>query len=161
MSNSNLFINVATKKYKWDENAEDIVVLQAEIDGLANAIQNRFYKENFNNEQVLTSNGEAPDATNQINLFGNTFGICGLNLSVKSTDAGVSMKALYIIDVAFEVVGGVLNILQQNTNELYKTGTQINNLLIGIDVVGGKLQVSVNPQGTDVNATIAVKVSSA
>lgn len=160
MSLNNAIVNITTKKYKWDENSDNIVFLQNEIDGLANAIQNRFYKENFNDNQVLTSNGEAPNNNNQINLYGYDFGMVSLNLSVRSTDGGNTIKNLYLIDVGFEDDGG-LTILQQNTNEFYKSGTNMNDVLITIDIVGGFLQISINPQGTEVNASISIKVSSA
>ena len=166
MSGSNYVIDQEIKRYVWDENKDNIAeifdvelpFLQNEIDGLANAINTRFYKYNFDNNQVLTSNGLAPDATNQINLVGDGFGMISINLSIQSqADNTINIIRQYDFGFSSDPVYQLLG--EQNARIIYENGGNIGNVVVAFGINGDKLQVSINPVGTIISANINVSVS--
>ena len=166
MSGGNYVIDQPIKRYIWDDNKDllteiidvELPFLQGEIDGLANAINTRFYKYNFDNTQVLTSDGQAPDATNQINLVGDGFGMISINMSIQSqADATINIIQQYDFGFSSDPVYQLLG--EQNVRIIYHNGVNVGNVVITFGISGDKLQVSINPNGTIVSSNINVRIS--
>jgi len=166
MSGANFVIIEDEKKFIWDENKEslttiievDLPFLQGEIDGLANAINTRFFKYNFDDEQVLTSNGQVPSANNQINLTGDGFGMITIIITIQSQN-DTTIKLIRQYDFAFEADPAYQLLGQQNLRTMYESGINVGNVLITFGISGTKLQVKVNPQGTEINCNMTISIA--
>lgn len=166
MSGANYVIDETIKKYIWEKNEEDIKeifdvelpFLQNEIDALASAINTRFYKYNFDNQQVLTSDGLAPSTNNQINLIGDGFGMITINMSIQS-QTNTTVQIIRQYDFGFRTDPTYQLLGEQNARVIFESGANVGNVDVSFGLSGDKLQVSVNPNGTLVSANINISIS--
>ena len=82
-----------------------------------------------------------------------------MNLAVQS-QLDATIRVLRTYEFGFEGTSSYTLLGAQNQRNFYENGVNVPNLLVSFDIVGSKLQIKVNPQGTNVNAFATIKICS-